>query len=107
MQDQLNNIHAVPSSSNESVKSFRCIQNTVNDCLAILKSYKIYPFLIHVVVSKLSNETVKECEMPLKNHCKQPTLPQFHNFLSERIEILETISDRKKVPPKDSSSSRA
>ena len=65
VQDQVKKIHAVQSTSNETVKSLRYIQNTVNNCLAILKNYKIEmhdkdPFLIHGVVSKLSDETVKE-----------------------------------------------
>ena len=111
VQDQVKKINAITSAQNENIKSLRQIQNTVSDCLAILKNYKIEfpdydPFLIHIVVSKLSDETIKEWEVSLKNHRELPTWSQLNGFLSERIEILETMTDRKKPFPKEAQFSR-
>ncbi|XP_065355278.1 uncharacterized protein LOC135949606 [Calliphora vicina] len=41
VQDQVKKIHSVTPAQNENIKSLRQIQNTVNDCLVILKNYKI------------------------------------------------------------------
>ena len=65
VQDQIKKIYAVSPANNENVKSLRFVQNAVNDCLSILKNYKIElpdydPFLIYVIVSKLSDDTMKE-----------------------------------------------
>lgn len=73
VQDQIKKIQAIAPTQSELVKSPRYLQNTVDYYLEILRSYQIelndyYPFLINVVVLKLSDETMKEWEAILKNH---------------------------------------
>ncbi|XP_075163067.1 uncharacterized protein LOC142235692 [Haematobia irritans] len=85
----------------ENAKSVRQIQRTINDSMAIFKSYDIKtenwdPILIHHCSSKIPEETLRAWEDSLSDHKTLPTWNQMDEFLSKRVEMLETISDMRR-----------
>ncbi|XP_075156671.1 uncharacterized protein LOC142229953 [Haematobia irritans] len=90
----------------ETAKSIRNIQSSINDCVAIFKSYKLKtddwdPILVHWCSTRLPEETLRAWEDSLSDHKELPTWSQLDTFLSKRTEMLETITDLKKPNNKD------
>ncbi|XP_075168002.1 uncharacterized protein LOC142240188 [Haematobia irritans] len=106
VNQQMKKLFSVQSVSSESPKSIRLIQSAINDSLAIFKSYDISvenwdPVLIHIVSSKIPDDTLRAWEDSLANHKELPSWQQMDSFLSNRIEKLETVLDFRKPNTKD------
>lgn len=111
VHQQMKQLFSIPASQTETPKSIRQIQSGIDNSLVIFQSYKINtanwdPILIHLCSTKLPEETLRAWEDSLSNHKELPTWMQMNNFLSNRIEIIETISDYRKSSSKDSQGSQ-
>ena len=98
---QLKKLFNISSIPNEQCSSIRNLQYTVNDSLSILQTYKIPtkdwdPILIHLVSSKLPDETLRSWEDSLQNYSEVPKWTELDEFLSKRLKMLESISDLRK-----------
>lgn len=81
--------------------NIQSVQSAVSDSLEILKSYDISvetwdTILIHKVSSKISDDTLRAWEDSLTDREELPTWKEMDDFLSKRIEQLETILDFRK-----------
>ena len=99
---QLKKLFSINTIATEQCSSIRNIQYTVNDSLSILKTYKIPvgewdPILIHLVSSKLPDETLRSWEDSLISYTDVPKWSELDEFLSKRVKMLESISDLKKT----------
>ncbi|XP_059224813.1 uncharacterized protein LOC131997647 [Stomoxys calcitrans] len=95
---QLRKIFDLEMVSTEKSKSLRNLQYTINNCLSVLKSYNISviawdPILVFWVSSKLPQETLSAWEGSIQNHKDMTTWNQLNEFLSNRLDLLESISD--------------
>ncbi|XP_075150959.1 uncharacterized protein LOC142225069 [Haematobia irritans] len=112
VNQQMKKLFGIQTVQNESPKSIRQIQSSVSDSLSIFKTYDIDvdnwdPFIIHLVSSKIPDETLRAWEDSLTDHKELPSWKQMDGFLSNRIEKLETIIDFRKPNQRDSHNSRS
>ncbi|XP_075158079.1 uncharacterized protein LOC142231352 [Haematobia irritans] len=112
VNQQMKKLFSIQSVTNESPKSIRQIQSAINDSLAIFKSYEIAvdnwdPILIHIVSSKIPDDTLRAWEDSLSNHKELPSWQQMDSFLSNRIEKLETVLDFRKPNTRENQNSKS
>ena len=98
---QLKNLFNINCIQNENCVSIRNLQYTVNDSLSILETYKIPikewdPILVHLVSTKLPDETLRAWEDSLQDYTEVPKWTELDDFLSRRLKMLESISDLRK-----------
>ncbi|XP_075163644.1 uncharacterized protein LOC142236255 [Haematobia irritans] len=98
---QLKKIFEMERVGTEKGKALRNLQYTVNNCLSVLKTYNISviswdPILVFWVSSKLPDETLSAWENSLENHKQMPSWEQLDEFISRRLNMLESISDIRK-----------
>ncbi|XP_075150744.1 uncharacterized protein LOC142224849 [Haematobia irritans] len=101
VHQQMKVLFGIQAAQVETAKAVRQIQRGINDSLSIFRSYKIKtenwdPILVHHCASKIPEDTLRAWEDSLSDHKKLPTWEQMDEFLSKRIEMLETISDMRK-----------
>ncbi|KAI8116849.1 hypothetical protein CVS40_11160 [Lucilia cuprina] len=77
--------------------------------MSVIRSFQIEvgsndPFLMHICTSKLPEETSRAWEDSLSNHKELPTWQQLSQFLTERIETLETFTNLRKSSSRDRTS---
>ena len=106
VHQQLKKLFGIQSIQQESPKSLRVIQSTINDSLAIFKSHKVDvtswdPILNHLCSTKIPDDTLRAWEDSLPSHKELPTWSQMDSFLSARIEKLETVLDLRKPVPRE------
>ena len=109
---QIKKLFGMQVIQSESPKALRSIQSTINDSLSIFKSHNIDvtnwdPILNHLCSTKISKETLIAWEDSLTYHKTLPKWIQMDNFLSGRIEKLETVIDMRKPPQRDSHYSKS
>lgn len=107
VHQQMKQLFGIQVAQTETAKSIRHIQRGINDSLAIFKSYKIKtedwdPILVHHCSTKLPEETLRAWEDSLSNHKDLPTWSQMTEFLSKRVEVLETLADLRKPTTRES-----
>ncbi|XP_075151197.1 uncharacterized protein LOC142225306 [Haematobia irritans] len=112
VNQQMKKLFGVQSVQNESPKSIRMIQSAVGDSLSIFKTYGISvdnwdPLIIHLVSSKIPEETLRAWEDSLNDHKELPTWQQMESFLSKRVEKLETIIDFRKPNQRENHNSKS
>ncbi|XP_073814315.1 uncharacterized protein [Musca autumnalis] len=98
---QLRKIFEVEQVSSEKGKSLRNLQYTINNCLSVLRTYNISfiswdPILVYWVSSKLPEETLTAWENSLSNHKEMPSWDQLDDFISKRLDMIESIYDMRK-----------
>ncbi|XP_075158202.1 uncharacterized protein LOC142231478 [Haematobia irritans] len=98
---QLKKIFEMERVGTEKGKALRNLQYTVNNCLSVLKTYNISviswdPILVFWVSSKLPDETLSAWENSLEDHKQMPSWEQLDEFISRRLNMLESISDIRK-----------
>lgn len=106
VHQQMKYLFGIQVAQSETPKTIRLIQRGINDSLSIFKSYKIKtenwdPILVHHCSTKLPEETLRAWEDSLSDHKQLPTWKQMDEFLSKRIEIIETITDLRKPNNRD------
>ncbi|XP_075150680.1 uncharacterized protein LOC142224780 [Haematobia irritans] len=79
---------------------------------AIFKSYdkpvdNWDPILIHIVSSKIPDDTLRAWEDSLSNHKELPSWQQMDSFLLNRIEKLETVLDFRKPNTRENQNSKS
>ncbi|XP_059217443.1 uncharacterized protein LOC131994669 [Stomoxys calcitrans] len=109
---QLRKIFEIDNVTSERGKALRNLQYTVNNCLAVLKTYNISvmswdPFLVYWVSSKLPEETLTAWENSIHDHKRMPTWCQLDDFISKRWNMLESISDMRKPSSTSSTANRS
>ncbi|XP_073831530.1 uncharacterized protein [Musca autumnalis] len=107
---QINLLFNIPAAATENSESIQNIHSTVNDCLCILKTLQVDvaswdPILIHLVSTKLPEQTLSLWEQSLKSHREIPTWSQLDEFLSNRFEVVERIQSIKNMKEKQSNPS--
>ncbi|XP_059225279.1 uncharacterized protein LOC131997762 [Stomoxys calcitrans] len=95
---QLRKIFDLEIVSSEKSKSLRSLQFTINNCLAILRSYNVStiswdPILVFWVSTKLPQETLSAWESSIQNHKEMPSWDRLNEFISNRLDLLESIND--------------
>ncbi|XP_075158038.1 uncharacterized protein LOC142231308 [Haematobia irritans] len=98
---QLRMIFDLEVVASERTKGLRNLQFTVNNCLSILRSYSISviswdPILVYWISSKLPQDTLAAWEGSIQNHKEMPSWEMLNNFISNRLDFLESISDIKR-----------
>lgn len=98
---QLRKIFEIENVSSEKGKALRNLQYTINNCLSVLRTYNISviywdPILVYWVSSKLPEETLTAWENSIENHKQMPSWDQLDDFISKRLDMLESISDMRK-----------
>ncbi|XP_075151077.1 uncharacterized protein LOC142225183 [Haematobia irritans] len=98
---QLRRIFEMENVNSERGKGLRNLLYTVNNCLSILRTYNISvvswdPFLVFWVSSKLPEETLTAWENSITNHKQMPSWGQLDEFISRRLDMIESISDMRK-----------
>ncbi|XP_059223988.1 uncharacterized protein LOC131997292 [Stomoxys calcitrans] len=101
---QLRKIFEIEHVSSEKGKNLRNLQYTINKCLSVLKTYNVSvmswdPMLVYWVSSKLPEETLTAWESSLTDHKRMPSWDQLDDFISKRLDMLESISDMRNHPP--------
>lgn len=86
VDNQLRILFNIPIAQSEDNESLQEIQASVSDCLAMLKSLGISvddwdPILIHLISTKLPQETLLQWEQSLKSSKELPTWNQMNEFL--------------------------
>ncbi|XP_075163011.1 uncharacterized protein LOC142235633 [Haematobia irritans] len=109
VHQQMKTLFGIQVAQCETPKSIRVIQRGINDSLSIFRSYKINtenwdPILVHHCSTKLPEETLRAWEDSLTDHKRLPTWKQMDEFLSTRIQIIETISDLRKPNSRENQS---
>ncbi|XP_073834568.1 sulfotransferase 4 isoform X1 [Musca autumnalis] len=94
---QLNILFNIPVATKENSESIYNIHTAVKDCLSTLHTLNIDiaswdPILIHLVSTKLPEQTLSLFEQSLKSHRDLPTWSQLDEFLSNRFEVVERIA---------------
>ena len=91
-------------------KSIRQIQSMLNESLKIFETLNLTKswdaILIHLCSTRLPEETMRYWENSLKDHKVFPTCKDMSDYLSTRIEILETVSDIRKIQGRENHSSK-
>lgn len=98
---QLRKIFELESVASEKGKALRNLQYTINNCLSVLRTYNIAviswdPILVYWVSSKLPDETLTAWENSLDDHKQMPSWDQLDEFISKRLNMIESISDMRK-----------
>ncbi|XP_075157820.1 uncharacterized protein LOC142231087 [Haematobia irritans] len=98
---QLRRIFETERVTSEKGKALRNLQYTINNCISVLKTYNISvmswdPILVYWVSSRLPDETLTAWENSLTDHKKMPSWSQLDEFISNRLDMLESISDMRK-----------
>ncbi|XP_075150607.1 uncharacterized protein LOC142224703 [Haematobia irritans] len=98
---QLRKIFEIERVGSEKGKTLRNLQCTINNCISVLKTYNISvvawdPILVYWVYSKLPDETLAVWENSLEDHKQISSWDQLDDFISRRLNILESISDIRK-----------
>ncbi|XP_075167803.1 uncharacterized protein LOC142239957 [Haematobia irritans] len=98
---QLRKIFEMERVTSEKGKALRNLQYTINNCTSILKTYNISvaswdPILVYWVSSRLPEETLTAWENSLTDHKQMPSWEQLDEFISKRLDMLESISDMRK-----------
>ncbi|XP_059222988.1 uncharacterized protein LOC131996859 [Stomoxys calcitrans] len=98
---QLRKIFESDRVTSEKGKALRNLQFTINNCLSVLKTYNIAviswdPILVYWVSSRLPEETLTAWENSLNDHKQMPTWNKLDDFISKRLDMLESISDMRK-----------
>ncbi|XP_059224007.1 uncharacterized protein LOC131997304 [Stomoxys calcitrans] len=98
---QLRKIFEIEHVGSEKGKGLRNLQYTVNNSLSVLRTYNISvlswdPILVYWVSSKLPEETLTAWENTLNDHKQMPSWDQLDEFISRRLNMLESISDMRK-----------
>ncbi|XP_075167628.1 uncharacterized protein LOC142239732 [Haematobia irritans] len=98
---QLRKIFEAERVVSEKGKSLRNLQYTINNCLSVLKAYNISilswdPILVFWVSSRLPDETLTAWENSLTDHKELPSWKRLDEFISKRLDMLESISDMRK-----------
>ncbi|XP_073841335.1 uncharacterized protein [Musca autumnalis] len=91
---QLRKIFEIDNVPSEKGKSLRNLQYTVNNCLSVLRTYNISviswdPILVYWV-------SLTAWENSLSNHKEMPSWDQLDEFISKRLNMMESISDMRK-----------
>lgn len=99
---QLRKIFEIDNVNSEKGKTLRNLQYTVNNCLSILRTYNISvvswdPILVYWVSSKMPEETLAAWENSLTDHKEMPSWDQLDNFITNRLNMLKSISDMRKT----------
>ncbi|XP_075157918.1 uncharacterized protein LOC142231185 [Haematobia irritans] len=110
---QLRKIFEVERVTSEKGKALRNLQYTVNNCLSVLRTFNVSvvswdPILVFWVSSRLPDDTVTAWENSLTDHKQMPSWNQLDEFISKRLDMLESISDMRKPsnPPPTSQKSQ-
>ncbi|XP_075157832.1 uncharacterized protein LOC142231099 [Haematobia irritans] len=111
---QLRKIFEADRVTSEKGKPLRNLQYTINNCLSVLKTYNISvvswdPILVYWVSSRLPDETLTAWENSLNDHKQMPSWEQLDDFISRRLNMLESITDMRKPsnPPVNSQKSNS
>ncbi|XP_055842517.1 uncharacterized protein LOC129909461 [Episyrphus balteatus] len=103
---QLKTLFNMPYIAQESSVGIKNIQRDINDCLSALKVNKIDTsnwdsILVYLCSSRLPDVTLSLWEQSIENPRKIPTWSELDTFLTNRFQVLETVSDiRLKPKPK-------
>lgn len=98
---QLRKIFQIEHVSVEKEKSLRNLQYTINNCLSVLHTYNISviswdPILVYWVSSKLPEDTLTAWESSLSNNKEMPSWDQLDEFITKRLNMIESVSDIRK-----------
>ncbi|XP_075158160.1 uncharacterized protein LOC142231438 [Haematobia irritans] len=109
---QLRRIFEMDSVNSERGKSLRNLQYTINNALSVLKTYNISviswdPFLVFWVSSKLPDETLSAWENSIIDHKQMPSWSQLDEFISKRLNMIESLSDMRKPSNSQPSSNKS
>ncbi|XP_046801098.1 uncharacterized protein LOC111682254 isoform X1 [Lucilia cuprina] len=97
---QLQILFNIPIATSEDSKTLQKIHSTVADVLQTLHTLNVNTencdfFIVHLVCSKLPNETLALWEQSLKSHRELLKWSQLEEFLIDRYEAVERISNMK------------
>ncbi|XP_075160007.1 uncharacterized protein LOC142233105 [Haematobia irritans] len=100
VDNQLKILFNIPVATAENSEALQRIHSTVKDCLSTLTSLNVKietwdPILIYLVSTKLPEETISQWEQSLKSHRELPSWSQMDEFLVNRFEVVERISNFK------------
>ncbi|XP_075151112.1 uncharacterized protein LOC142225221 [Haematobia irritans] len=98
---QLRKIFETERVTTEKGKALRNLQYTINNSLSVLKTFNISviswdPILVYWVSSRLPDDTLTAWENSLTDHKQMPSWGQLDEFISKRLNMLESISDMRK-----------
>ncbi|XP_075163012.1 uncharacterized protein LOC142235634 [Haematobia irritans] len=101
INNQLRKIFEMERVVSEKGKTLRNLQYTVNNCLSVLRTYNVSvitwdPILVYWVSSKLPDETLSAWENSLNDHKEMPLWEQLDDFITRRLNMLESITDIRK-----------
>ncbi|XP_073841583.1 uncharacterized protein [Musca autumnalis] len=108
---QLRKIFDIDHVSSEKEKPLRNLQYTINNCLSVLRTYNISviswdPILVYWVSSKLPEDTLTAWESSLANNKEMPSWDQLDDFITKRLNMIESVSDIRKQNSHSSSSQK-
>ncbi|XP_073814339.1 uncharacterized protein [Musca autumnalis] len=108
---QLRKIFEIDHVSSEKEKSLRNLQYTINNCLSVLRTYNISviswdPILVYWVSSKLPDDTLTAWESSLSNNKEMPSWDQLDEFITKRLNMIESVSDIRKQNSHSSNSQK-
>ncbi|XP_073819582.1 uncharacterized protein [Musca autumnalis] len=108
---QLRKIFDIDHVSSEKEKPLRNLQYTINNCLSVLRTYNISviswdPILVYWVSSKLREDTLTAWESSLANNKEMPSWDQLDDFITKRLNMIESVSDIRKQNSHSSSSQK-
>ncbi|XP_075157769.1 uncharacterized protein LOC142231036 [Haematobia irritans] len=111
VNQQLRKIFDLEAINVEKSKNLRNLQFTINNCLDILKSYNISvvswdPILVFWVTSKLPQETLSAWEGSIRNHKEMPCWDSLNEFITNRLDFLESINDIRNPSSSEATTSR-
>lgn len=102
VQQQMKHLFGLQMVQTENSKAIRQLQRGINDSLSIFKTYQIDvknwdPILVYHCTSKLPDETLKSWEASLPDHKELPTWKQLDDFLSKRVDMLESFFNMRRT----------
>lgn len=102
VSSQLNMLFSLSKIDIESCDEIKNIQRSINSCISALKSYKVDinswdPIFIHICANRLPEITLSIWEQSITNRTELQKWSQMDNFLTNRYQTLECVSEVKRT----------